>query len=165
MKEIFDVLKSPVFWFGTVIAGILINVASHHLIKRYEHFLETISTRWANRNKKLKANRDARIKTLAKNPAEQQFLLTLAVNNRVKATYQIVLLVFYSLVLVMWKIELINHADKFGSLEPYISATLKTIFLFVGIFTLWSLFGYIADSIKIEAEISDARKIQGGFNE
>jgi hypothetical protein len=95
MNGILETLKTPTFWFGTVIAGILINIASHFLIQKCGGWISKVSKKWATRTTKLKQEREDLIQRLTNNPQEQNYQSTAATHMRIiSGIYLITALLF-----------------------------------------------------------------------
>ena len=101
MNTIIDYIKSPQFWFCTVIVSILTNLFTHWLTQKFPNLLSKLSVKWATRTSKLKEERNKRIATLANNPQQQIYCTTVAIylRNRANMYFILVTIAFCFIVL------------------------------------------------------------------
>lgn len=72
MDEIITVLKSPVFWIGTVVIGIFINYFSDYTKPLIDKLLSKLSTKWRNRTAAKKQAWNKRVQSLVGNKDAQE---------------------------------------------------------------------------------------------
>jgi len=151
MNGIFELLKSPSFWFGSVIIGILINIASHFLIQKWGGWLSKISKKWATRTEKLSKERENRILALMNNPSEQIFQLSEATYIRSRGNQH---MMFTSIILLyligFGLVKLISHVQFDWLLE-----TFKTL---VAIFSLFLMISASIDFFDATSKVSEIRE-------
>jgi hypothetical protein len=165
MNTILQMMMTPQFWFGTVIAGILINLASHWLTTKFPNLLSAVSKKWATRTEKLTQERKARIDKMINNPQEQIIRMGLASYYRIMAnTYFIFAALFLGillcgLVLQSEKMTIIimqltnrDKAETVGSISLQFTM-IELITPFIGIFGLRLVY----KGNMIMAEIDEAR--------
>ena len=115
MKAIIELLETPVFWFGTVIAGVLINIISHWVIKNFPDVISYLSNKWATRTEKMALEREERIKQLANNPNEQIYQMTEALCLRSMANQ------YYLITILLLVLDFMLLIITVGQKELYFS--------------------------------------------
>src|SRR5262249_29180352 len=101
MQTTLELIKTPQFWIGTIIAGILVNIISHWLIlkfpPKFKNFISTLSSKWRTRTMEMRQERENRIAPLINNLQEQQFLVSFAASKRLSGIINILPFLFVAL--------------------------------------------------------------------
>lgn len=80
MDEISEMLRSPVFWIGTVVIGFLLNISSAYFQRGIDKLLSRLSTGWKNSSRARKKRYETWVDWLTENPEKETYLLLLAIN-------------------------------------------------------------------------------------
>jgi ABC-type multidrug transport system fused ATPase/permease subunit len=84
MDEFFQNISSISWWLGVVIVGILINVLSHYIQKKFDTQLSALSSRWKKRSEEKKELRKRAIEKIRENPNAQVFVILEEVRLRIQ---------------------------------------------------------------------------------
>lgn len=85
MDKFVETLKSPVWWIGVVLVGILINIASAYLKPRLDKLLARVSRSIQERNEKSSNRRKALVNLLIADPHKQTILANHELRCRIRS--------------------------------------------------------------------------------
>jgi hypothetical protein len=85
MRAFLDNLKSPAWWLGIVVVGIVINLISAYLKPRFDSVLARWSVYWATRSTQQREERLHRIALLRDKLLDQIFATSIELRHRIRA--------------------------------------------------------------------------------
>lgn len=125
MRAFLDNLKSPAWWLGIVVVGIVINLLSAYLKPRFDSVLARWSVYWATRSKQQQEERLHRIALLRDKPLEQILATSIELRHRVRA---LTFLVMGSILICGALFERYLGGKTVGSIVALVGAILCILF-------------------------------------
>lgn len=150
MGEFLKDLKSPSWWAGVVVVGIVVHLLSEFLKSRFDVLYSRYSERSRLRNEIRQENRKKKIDYLIAQPQEQVFVAAQEMRNRLQSQH------CFLCALSLWVVGLI--------LAPYRTASVYFVFGgLAGVGSVMALIGlsFQADAQKLRALLRDARRAEG----
>jgi len=163
MNIIWEMIRTPQFLIGTIVAGILVNVISHWLISRFpqkfKNWTSSLSTKWQTRTRELREAKEKRIASLIDNPQEQQFLVSMATCKRIGGLMDFGIFLFVGLFAFGALYVLANDMDSHRPLKETITCSFWV--LISGILTLvtfQSAVNQFEEAANMVQDVTEARK-------
>lgn len=99
MAEFVSNLASPSWWFGVVVVGVLINIASQLVQRHLDKQLSAVSTRWRLRSESKKAKRTQTIELLRANPTSRYLYALSELRLRMIGLFFLIVAVMCSIII------------------------------------------------------------------
>lgn len=165
MNTTLELIKTPQFLVGTVIAGILVNILSHWLISKFppkfKNVISTLSAKWRTRTKEMRQERENRIAPLVNNPQEQQFLISLATTKKLSGIINGLVCLFVSLLALAALQFLLNAIDNHKTTWDVAKAAISMVFMAVtALATFQFAVTEFEEANNMVQDVAEARKRQ-----
>lgn len=156
-----EMLLSPQFLVGTIIAGVFVNIISHFLNPKISTWLAIFSKKWKERTEEAKAAREKRITHLINNPQEQQIQISLAIEMKISALMNLAVASFFLFGAIIYYASLSAafHAkhSSFDMIKLAFAFILTAVVCFVFLLRSFNRFNESADILD---DIKECKKRQ-----